>query len=195
MNCAIPRSAAAATVIATLEATLGAALRERPDPVSGPAYLTPTMIDGGLAPNIVPDRCEILFDRRLSPKETPETALADLARVLRELHASHGIDAELEKPIVALAGLDTAPESPVVVAAEHAVTAVLGRDIRAGGVTYSTDACYLAGTGGLPCVVLGPGSIDQAHAAVEWVELDEVVASADIYLQLALEFDRLSRGD
>jgi acetylornithine deacetylase/succinyl-diaminopimelate desuccinylase-like protein len=41
-------------------------------------------------------------------------------------------------------------------------------------------------------VLLGPGSIDQAHAAVEWVDLDEVLKCVDLYVELALEFDRLS---
>ena len=30
-------------------------------------------------------------------------------------------------------------------------------------------------------IVLGPGSIDQAHGAVEWVEIDELAKLAEIY--------------
>jgi acetylornithine deacetylase len=53
-------------------------------------------------------------------------------------------------------------------------------------VTYSTDACFLSGYAGLPCVVLGPGSIDQAHTDDEWVDLDEVATAVDVYVALAL---------
>ena len=33
-------------------------------------------------------------------------------------------------------------------------------------------------------VVFGPGSIDQAHKAVEWIEISELVRAADIYRRL-----------
>jgi len=31
------------------------------------------------------------------------------------------------------------------------------------------------------CLVLGPGSIEQAHAPVEWVSVEQVVAAVDVY--------------
>jgi Acetylornithine deacetylase/Succinyl-diaminopimelate desuccinylase and related deacylases len=183
--------AGAAIAIARLEQRLGSILSANPDPVSGPAYLTPTMIEGGIAPNVVPDRCEIWYDRRLSPDETADDALADIETVLQELRDVDGLQIHLDQPIVALHGFNASPESPLVVSAERAVKTVLGQDVEAGGVTYSTDACYLAGLGNLPCVILGPGSIDQAHAIVEWVDLDEVVKTVDVYVELAMEFDRM----
>lgn len=181
----------AATVITMLESTLGTILRLNPDPLTGPAYLTATMIEGGIAPNVVPDRCEILFDRRLSPHETVEGALADLEGILEGLRQSQEIDVILDDPIVALAGFQAVADSPIIVAAQNAAARITGLDVPAGGVTYSTDACYLAGVGKMSCVVLGPGSIDQAHARVEWVDLDEVDLAVNIYVDLALEFDRL----
>lgn len=187
--------AGAATAIDRLERRLGQALAANPDPVTGPAYLTPTMIEGGIAPNVVPDRCEIWYDRRLSPHETADAALSDIEKVLEELRSEDGVQIQLEKPIVALHGFIASPDSSIVISAERAVKTVLGRELQASGVTYSTDACYLAGLGALPCVLMGPGSIDQAHAVVEWVDLDEVATSVDIYVQLALEFDRMYMGD
>jgi acetylornithine deacetylase/succinyl-diaminopimelate desuccinylase-like protein len=37
--------------------------------------------------------------------------------------------------------------------------------------------------------VLGPGSIDQAHTAVEYVDLDQVHQAAAIYAGIMLEFE------
>ena len=53
------------------------------------------------------------------------------------------------------------------------------------GVSFGTDAaCYDAA--GVPTVVFGPGSIEQAHTADEWVPLAEVEqASEAIYRFIA----------
>jgi acetylornithine deacetylase len=167
----------AARAVAALEDELGGSLRERRHPLAGPALLTATMIEGGVAPNVVPDRCEVWLDRRLAPGERPEDALADIDRVLEGVRRG-GDRVHLAEPIVALPGLETPADHPFVKAAEEAT----GRASE--GVTYSTDACYLNGHGGLACVVLGPGSIDQAHTADEWIDLDEVVRCIDLYADL-----------
>jgi acetylornithine deacetylase len=61
------------------------------------------------------------------------------------------------------------------------VSAELGVAVSAGGVPYGTDASNLSGVGGISCVVLGPGSIDQAHTDEEWVDLAEVERASRIY--------------
>ncbi len=174
---------AAARAIARLDDELGERLRHRRHPLTGPALLTATMISGGIAPNIVPDDCAVCFDRRLAPGEEPATALKEIQEVLDRL-AEGGNDVELGEPLVALPGMDTPADHPFVRSVESAVHAVLGVETVAGGVTYSTDACQLSDRGGLPCVVLGPGSIDQAHTVDEWIDLDEVMAAVDVYAEI-----------
>jgi acetylornithine deacetylase len=48
---------------------------------------------------------------------------------------------------------------------------------------YGTN-CMAYGSLATSTVVFGPGSIDQAHQAVEWVDIAELVRAADIYRQL-----------
>jgi acetylornithine deacetylase len=175
----------AARVVTALDDTLGERLRGRPHALTGPALLSPTMVSGGVAPNVVPDRCEVMFDRRLAPDETVAAALAEIGDVLAGLRAD-GVSARLDEPIVALPGMETGEQLPIVRAAERAVADTLGRPVPAHGVTYSTDACLLSGYAALPCVVLGPGSIDQAHTDDEWVDLDEVATAVDVYVALAV---------
>ena len=52
------------------------------------------------------------------------------------------------------------------------------------GVPYGTDAPHYAATG-CPTVVFGPGSIDQAHTADEWIEIAQLRAAADILYDFA----------
>ena len=45
---------------------------------------------------------------------------------------------------------------------------------------YGTNAFAYGGLAG-ECVVIGPGSIDQAHGDEEWVEISELEKLAGIY--------------
>jgi acetylornithine deacetylase/succinyl-diaminopimelate desuccinylase-like protein len=47
-------------------------------------------------------------------------------------------------------------------------------------VPYGTNAWAYGGLAG-ECVVIGPGSIDQAHGQEEWVEISELEKLANIY--------------
>ena len=51
------------------------------------------------------------------------------------------------------------------------------------GVPYATDGSPFSAKG-VPAIVLGPGSIDQAHGAVEWVDCQQVVQAAEIYQRI-----------
>ena len=178
---------AAARVVETLETRVSARLLVRSHPLTGPALLTAAVIRGGVAENIVPERCEIHYDRRLAPGEDVEAALAEIDRALDELR-DNGDDVTLEPPSYVLPAVETPADHPLVRVAEEAVSDVLGRATVAGGVPYGTDASNLSGVGGIPCVVLGPGSIDLAHTDHEAVPLDEVRQATAIYAAIARRF-------
>jgi acetylornithine deacetylase/succinyl-diaminopimelate desuccinylase-like protein len=63
------------------------------------------------------------------------------------------------------------------------VRQVTGRESRIIGVPFGTDASII-GPSGVPSVVFGPGSIDQAHTADEWVPLAEVEAASEVLYQM-----------
>jgi acetylornithine deacetylase len=178
---------AMARAITALDDRLGRRLAATMHPLAGPALLNTTMIRGGSAPNIVPDLCEVIVDRRIPPGTTPAEVVAEIEAVLAERREA-GDEIRLGDPFVALPGVETDPDEAIVVAAERAATSALGRPVSAGGVPFATDACNLLGTGGIPCVVLGPGSIDQAHTADEWVDIAEVLAAVDVYEAIARSF-------
>lgn len=179
----------AARVVSALEERLLPVLKARAHPLAGPALLTPAVIGGGVAPNVVPDRCRLWVDRRLAPGENPDAALAEIDYLLEGLR-ERGDRITRKPPWVLLEAVETPADHPVVRLAEESVEAVLGRPVTAGGVPYGTDASNLSGVGGVPCVVLGPGSIDQAHTDDEWVPLEEVRRAAAVYAEMARRFVR-----
>jgi acetylornithine deacetylase len=55
------------------------------------------------------------------------------------------------------------------------------------GVPFGTNAPHYAATG-CPTVVFGPGSIDQAHTADEWLDVGQLQAATDILYDFIREF-------
>ena len=153
---------AMARVIEELETNYAATLKRRTHPLLGHATVNVGCIAGGKQPNIVPDRCKILIDRRTLPGETDAGVFTELRALLHRL----GVDADLtDTKNAPCPALETDPELPLV----RQLTRCAGQR-RALGVDYFSDAAVLA-SGGIPSVLLGPGDIAQAHTADEWVEL------------------------
>ncbi|MEN9572706.1 MAG: hypothetical protein RL514_561 [Verrucomicrobiota bacterium] len=156
---------AMARVVEELETNYAATLRQRTHPLLGHATVNVGFIAGGKQPNIVPDRCEILVDRRTLPGETDAAVMAELRALLRNL----GVDADLtDTKNAPCPALETDPNLPLV----RQLTRCAGQR-RALGVDYFSDAAVLA-SAGIPSVLLGPGDIAQAHTADEWVELAQL---------------------
>ena len=58
---------------------------------------------------------------------------------------------------------------------------------------WGSNAGFFKGAG-IPCVVFGPGSDRQAHAAVEYVDLEEVAKAARVYGEIIRAFRGWPRG-
>lgn len=78
------------------------------------------------------------------------------------------------------------PLDPIVGVSCNALQG-LGLDNIPIGVPFGSDASKL-GRAGIPTIIFGPGSIDQAHAAVEYVELKQVVQAFEFYREFAMKF-------
>ncbi len=153
-------------------------------PLLGPATCSVGLIQGGRQINFVPDSCAIEIDRRLLPgEEIPEV----LARYQRLLDTHREWDAYMEKPMLEDAALETSSDAPLVSCA-RGVLASMGLASEPVGVPYGSDASKLS-RAGVPSVIFGPGNIDQAHAAVEWVDCDQVEQAFRFYCELMIRFE------
>ena len=159
---------------------LHAGLADRVHPLLGAATGNVGVIGGGVQVNFVPDRCALQIDRRLLPGERTADVLAAYRAILERLSAADPtVRGELVPPFLVDEALETPADARAVqVAADVAKS--LGLDPRPAGVPYGSDASKLS-RHGLDCLVFGPGSIDQAHAAVEWIETSQVEAAAEFY--------------
>ena len=91
-------------------------------------------------------------------------------------------DLELEvSSLRTLPPLHTPAESSLV----RATLELLGNDAPQ-SVCYATDGCCYSELENL--IVLGPGSIEQAHRPDEWIDLEELSAGCEAYAQLIRRF-------
>lgn len=157
-------------------------------PLLGPATCNVGVIQGGVQINFVPDACAIEIDRRLLPGERTGDVLAYYQSMLDQLKAGHPtMDASIEDPPLLT---DEALETPADSNAAQCASAVLrdmGLNAELCGVPFGCDASKLSRQG-VPSLVFGPGSIDRAHAAVEYVELDQVQQAFEFYRNFILRF-------
>jgi len=78
---------------------------------------------------------------------------------------------------------DVAVDAPIVRELERALLAC-GEPVRVAGMSAWTDAALL-NAAGIPAVCFGPGDISLAHAAEEYIPLDEIDRAASVLEVLA----------
>ena len=123
-------------------------------------------IQGGVAANVTPDRCEIDLGARLLPGMDAEAFLSRMADAIRRAAG----DAVYQVEVVA--------ESPPAQLDEKSdLFAWLSRESAGAScpssIPFATDAGWLQRLG-FECVVWGPGSIEVAHRANEFVPLEDL---------------------
>ncbi|RJX41274.1 M20 family peptidase [Paenibacillus pinisoli] len=174
-------------VISHLRDVVTPRLLAQPHPQVGAGSLSVTEIVGGVAPNTIPDRSRIKIDRRTIPGEDSEQVWANLRDELTALDLGDDrARVNVYPPFVLDYTLDTSADSDVVRLLTGAASRRIG-EVKTLGVPYCTDASKLALVG-IPSVVFGPGSIDQAHTEDEWVELEQVALAADIMIDVIMSY-------
>jgi acetylornithine deacetylase len=153
-------------------------------PLVGHGTCNVGVISGGVQVNFVPDRCAIEIDRRLLPGERASDAVAHSRQLLKSID---GITADVEEPLLLVdEALDTPAESAVVQTATR-VLGEMGLNADPCGVPFGCDASKLS-RAGIPSIVFGPGSIDRAHTADEYIELDQVERAYEFQRRFLLSF-------
>ena len=177
-------SAACNAIVALAKATLAleelaAELAGRKHACLGPPTLSVGVVGGGVAPNVVPAHAWLVMDRRVLPGE-------DAARLRSEIEgalAEHGVaNVSVESCSLEKGPLATPDDHPAVRSCAAALGA-LGLPGGPAAVAFATDAGIFA-EHGIPGVVIGPGSVEQAHTAREFVEIRQVEAMADFFVRL-----------
>ena len=162
---------AAAQLITALDAEHQRLQALPAQPPLGYGKLTVTIVEGGSGLNTVPDSCKVSVDRRTLPGEDVEEIKTGMLRLAYE-HCPLPFTME-----------EMAPLNPFLQTADTPWVQSLARFTGRQPITvpYGTNASYYTGLAD-EIVILGPGSIDQAHGAEEWIEISELEHMRDILL-------------
>lgn len=140
------------------------------------------VVEGGSAANITPDACVFRFDLRLLPGTRPEDLIEPLAAHARDelLPEMRTVAPESDIVFRRLGGVpafEADPDGPFLREVERAA----GSNGERGYVAFATEAGLFHGEG-IPTVVCGPGSIEQAHKPNEFIELAQL-AQAESFVR------------
>lgn len=147
-------------------------------PLLGRCHAHPTVIQGGLARNVIPDSCEFTLDIRSTPLETHEALTARLRAALQS---------DIHVHSQRLVPIQTNPDALIV----RAVRRALPERPPAGSPAMS-DMVYLTG---IPAVKIGPGHSPRSHTPGEFLRLEELTAGAQAYERIAREYFGLAAAE
>lgn len=174
------------------------------DDVLGPGTVAVTHLECFAASrNAIPDRVELVIDRRLTLGETEVKALAEIRSIVQK----EEIPAEVYVPEFEeatytgyrLKGREYYPawllpeDHPFLRRVVRAVETVLGMRPAVGTWAFSTDGAYTMGEAGIPTLGFGPGRETLAHTADEHIAIEELVKAAHAYATIAEEVLRHDR--
>lgn len=178
----------AGLLLAALDAIDSELLAAREHPLLGRPSLHASTISGGVGLSTYPDRCQFTIERRTIPGEATPHVMSEIDEAFDRVRARR-------PELLATASLlfeqppsDVSVDAPVVRALDAAMRAC-GEEVHVTGMSAWTDAAIL-NQAGVPAICFGPGDISLAHAAEEYVRVDEIERATLVLAALAMEWTR-----
>jgi succinyl-diaminopimelate desuccinylase len=147
-------------------------------------HLRPSMsidvISGGLKVNMIPDRCEVLVDRRIIPEEN---VVEEAKRIVAAINGIKASDPDLSVSVdynYFHESFKTDPDNWAIKLLSRIYSETTGAPAFLGGALGCTDACYTAKIG-IPTMLLGAARAQScSHAKNEFVDLNDVILFSKI---------------
>ncbi|MEP6999791.1 MAG: ArgE/DapE family deacylase [bacterium] len=149
----------------------------------GRASLHASFVEGGIGMSTYPDRCVLKLERRTIPGETVDDVIAEVERACDAVRSRRPTFVAEVRLLLAQQPSDVAIDTPLVRELAHALEE-RGESVRIEGMSAWTDAALL-NEAGIPTVCFGPGDIALAHAAEEYIPLDEIDRATDVLTSFA----------
>lgn len=167
-------------VVAALEAYQNEFIPTLPvHPRCGAATISVGTISGGISVNTVPDECVIEIDRRVLPGEEGRAVYNQVIKFVAERLGSDDLEKVIHDEPYSLSMALGDENNGELAARLQELAKTVFPDSDQVGVPYGTDASVISSFG-VPAVVFGPGSIDQAHTADEWLEISQLEQASEI---------------
>jgi succinyl-diaminopimelate desuccinylase len=158
------------------------ALSNKQHKFAGAPTCSVTMISGGVKENVIPDRCDVVIDRRLVPSESSSEVANELRSVLDKT--------ELDYEITQLGSREPVELSNDSTLAKTMLHVMHGMNIPSNIICFTgaTDNEHLVANG-IESLVWGPGDLKFAHAIDERISISDIKNSA---IALGIALNKLS---
>jgi acetylornithine deacetylase len=155
-------------------------------PLLGRGSLHASKIHGGVGMSTYPERCNLAIERRTIPGESVEKATRELTDACARVRSDRPeFDARVTLSTAQLPS-DVPVDAPVVRRLVGAVERE-GIPVSIEGLSAWTDAALL-NEAGIPTVCFGPGDIGLAHAAEEFVPVDDIERATRVLARVVREW-------
>jgi acetylornithine deacetylase len=152
----------------------------------GRASVHASTIEGGIGLSTYPDRCVLRIERRTIPGEDADGALREIREVCDRLEKERrGFRADVTL-LFKQPPSDVAKDAPIVAALSGALQQH-GMSPQLSGMSAWTDAALL-NEARIPAICFGPGDMGLAHAAEEYIQIEEIERATEILMALAREW-------
>lgn len=158
----------------------------RSHPLLGSSTVAATILRAGEKDNVVPAWSEIVVDYRALPGERLDEILSRLRSIAGEVDLRRGTRSEV-RVLRWIPPAEVDPSARIVEVASEAVRITLSREPEISGFQATCDMSYLVNGAGIASIILGPGSLEQAHSIDEWVPISELLEAAEIYALIILK--------
>ncbi len=151
-------------------------LRRKKHPYLGSASLNIGLINGGAAPNIVPNYASMIIDRRVLPKEKTADVIKRMKKVCHSLKVK--LTQRLEPA-----------ESPVdskIVKLMQSIHKKEGLDQKVYGIQGTTELTAFV-QNGMEGIVYGPGDLAMAHTVNEHISISSLKKGKKVFERLLNE--------
>ncbi|MEN3183396.1 MAG: M20 family metallopeptidase [Atribacterota bacterium] len=157
------------------------------DPDLGAPALSVGKISGGVAPNVVPETCTLEVDVRTLPSFSLGEMEHLLQETVEEIRAKEGVSFEytITQCIPHLPPAKVPRDTELVDLLSRSISDIPGEVPLFSPFPASCEASFLV-EAGIPTLIFGPGRIEEAHSANEFVPVTQVVTAGRVYALLAL---------
>lgn len=138
-------------------------------------------IHGGDNPNRICGRCELEFDLRPLPGMSIDVLRESIHKRLAPLQQPYGVKIDVDELFPGIPPFQNSRTSELVRTAEQ----LTGHQAEA--VAFGTEAPFLQGMG-MDTIVMGPGSIAQAHQPDEYLSHDQINPMVGVLEQLIQKY-------
>ena len=144
------------------------------------------IIHGGTARNILAKECAFEWEFRGLPNAPYDTALAHMNAQITRITAAKAANPAKRARVETLSHSPVPSLNPTPGSAAESLALKLARHNATITVSYASEAGQFQAAG-IPTIICGPGSIDQAHQPDEYIEIEQLAAGVDFMRRLAAE--------